>query len=167
MDYKNIIDKLGLEAHPEGGYFKEVYRSMGKIDSANLPEGMEGKRNYATSIYFLLTSDTFSAFHRIKQDETWHFYIGSPVRLFTISPKGEFQQYIIGSDIWNGAFLQFTVPAGYWFAAELVEKESFALVGCTVAPGFDFRDFELAEREKLASEFPQHKELIKRLTRAI
>ncbi|WP_186757236.1 cupin domain-containing protein [Echinicola salinicaeni] len=165
MKIQQIIEKLGLEPHPEGGYFKEVYRSKGEIDQGSLSEGFTGKRNYSTSIYFMLTSDTFSAFHRIKQDEIWHFYMGAPIRLHSISPAGIHRDYIIGTDLVNGHIPQLVVPAGDWFAAKVVEKNAFALVGCTVSPGFDFRDFELAEREKLAEAYPDHKALIERFTR--
>ncbi|WP_215225484.1 cupin domain-containing protein [Echinicola shivajiensis] len=165
MEIQQIIKKLGLEPHPEGGYFKEVYRSEGEVHQGSLPEGIIGNRNYSTSIYFMLTSDTFSAFHRIKQDEIWHFYMGSPIRLHCLSPDGIHEEFLIGSDLLNGQIPQLVVPAGDWFAAELIEQNSFTLVGCTVSPGFDFRDFELAERERLSGEFPQHKALIERFTR--
>ncbi|UCS94572.1 cupin domain-containing protein [Echinicola marina] len=165
MEIQQIIEKLGLEPHPEGGFFKEVYRSTGEIDQGSLSEDFIGKRNYSTSIYFMLTSDTFSAFHRIHQDEIWHFYKGSPIRLHCLSPDGIHEEFIIGSDLENGQVPQLIVPAGYWFAAEVLEENTFALVGCTVSPGFDFRDFELAEREKLAEAYPDHKTLIEQFTR--
>jgi len=165
MDHKKIVEVLGLQPHPEGGYYKEVYRSKGDISQGCLDGQFEGARNYSTSIYFMLTSDTFSAFHRIKQDEIWHFYQGSPIRLHTISPAGLHQEHTIGSDILNGQQPQMVVPAGYWFAAEVVEKDAFALVGCTVSPGFDFRDFELADQDSLIDEFPEHAELIGEFTR--
>lgn len=165
MEIQQIIEKLGLEPHPEGGYYKEVYRSKREIDQGSLSEDFIGKRNYSTSIYFMLTSYTFSAFHRIKQDEIWHFYMGSPIRLHSLSPNGIHEESIIGLDLVNGQIPQLVVLAGDWFAAELLEEDSFALVGCTVSPGFDFRDFELAEQEKLAEEYPEHRFLIEQFTR--
>ena len=159
-----IIKKLELQPHPEGGYFKETYRSEGNIAPANLGNEYNSSRNYATSIYFLLTSDSFSAFHKIHQDEQWHFYEGSGIELHIISPGGDYSVIPIGNDIFNGQTLQYTVPGGHWFAAEVPDKDTFALVGCTVSPGFDFVDFTLPTRAALISEFPQHKAIITHLT---
>jgi predicted cupin superfamily sugar epimerase len=159
-----IIDKLGLQPHPEGGYFKETYRSFGKIEEENLGPDYKGKRNYSTCIYFLLTSDNFSALHRIKQDEIWHFYDGSPISLHTISESGIHAVTIIGPDILNGETPQFVVPGGCWFAAEVLNKNSYSLVGCTVSPGFSFDDFELKSRKELIALFPDKKEIISKLT---
>ncbi|WP_439127926.1 cupin domain-containing protein [Polaribacter sp.] len=164
MDAKTIIDHFNLQEHPEGGYFKEVYRSKGTIAEENLQEYFEGNRNYCTSIYFLLTSDKFSAFHKINQDEIWHFYKGSTLKLHTISPQGEYSFTLIGDDFKNDEVFQFTVPAHYYFAAEVLDKDSFSLVGCTVSPGFDFRDFVLPSSKELAGEFPEHLEIIEQLT---
>jgi len=161
---EDIIQKLDLKAHPEGGYFTETYRSTGKINKEHLNPGFNGKRNYSTCIYFLLTSDNFSAFHRIKQDEIWHFYDGSPIKLHTISNTGAHEEHPIGNDLAKEEFPQHIVEGGYWFAAEVTEPASYSLVGCTVSPGFSFEDFELAEKNSLISKFPQHKELIKQFT---
>lgn len=152
-----IIKRLELEPHPEGGYFRETYRSAGEIDASGLGSGFSGKRNYSTCIYFLLTSDSFSAFHRINQDEIWHFYDGSPIRLHTISESGEHKTFVIGRNIHLGEVLQLIVPAGDWFAAEVMDNDSFSLVGCTVSPGFSFEDFELPEREALIDKFLNHR----------
>ena len=159
-----IIEALDLKPHPEGGYFKETYRSKGQINSDSLHSGYKGSRNYATCIYFLLTSDSFSAFHRIKQDEIWHFYTGSPIRLHTISEQGKHNQQHIGSDFSKGEIPQCIVKGGDWFAAEVIHPDSYTLVGCTVSPGFSFEDFELPSRDTLLDRFPQHQELITRLT---
>ena len=161
---KNLIEKLELKPHPEGGYFRETYRSSGTISKDILGNTFSSKRNYSTCIYFLLLSDSFSAFHRIKQDEIWHFYKGSPIRLHTINEKGDYEFVMIGNDIAAGEKPQLVVPAGIWFAAEVLNLDDFALVGCTVAPGFSFEDFELPNRQELIAKFPQHKELITRLT---
>lgn len=162
----DIVRHLELKPHPEGGFYKETYRSEISIAEKNLPAGFEGDRSCLTSIYYLLPSVSFSAFHRIKQDEIWHFYLGSTLRLHLISETGEYRCILIGNKLEKRNLLQFTVPAGHWFAAEVEEEESFALVGCNVAPGFDFRDFELAGRGSLSEQFPQHYELISRLTRS-
>lgn len=164
-EVENIIQKLELKEHPEGGYFKEVYRSSGTINKDSLEDSFSSKRNYATSIYFLLTSDTFSAFHRIKQDEIWHFYKGSPIKLHMISEQGSYSNITIGNDLNANQMLQFVVPAKYWFAAEVIDSETYSLLGCTVSPGFDFDDFELPSRTYLISKFPQLKEIIEKLTR--
>lgn len=160
-----IIEKLGLEPHPEGGYFRETYRSIGEINEESLGKEFSSSRNFSTCIYFLLTSDSFSAFHRIKQDEIWHFYDGSPIKLHTISERGKHREYVIGKDILNGEQPQVVVNAGDWFAAEVINKDEFSLVGCTVAPGFSFEDFELPSREELISIFPEHENLITEFTR--
>lgn len=161
MNAEDYIKILELEKHPEGGYYKEVYRSSESFDN-----GATGKRNFSTSIYFLLKGDEVSNFHRIKSDEVWHHYTGSSVRIIMINMDGSFSTIIVGKNISAGEVFQFVIPAGVWFAAEVIDKDSFTLVGCTVSPGFDFDDFELAYREFLHNEYPQHKELINRFTKS-
>lgn len=161
---EEIISKLALQPHPEGGYYRETYRSQGSIQQASLAGKYKGERNYATCIYFLLKSETFSAFHRIKQDEIWHFYDGSPIRMHMISAAGSYSIHFIGRDFNNGELPQFVVPGGCWFAAEVIHKNNYSLVGCTVSPGFSFEDFELIPRKNLISFFPEHEEIICRLT---
>lgn len=166
MYYKEqLIEKLDLQKHPEGGYFKETYRSEISLPGSSLPSEFDSARSASTCIYFMLTSDEFSAFHKVNQDEAWHFYMGERIVLHMISPEGEYSKVNIGSDFSLGETPQFVVPAQHWFAAEVNNENSFALVGCTVAPGFDFKDFELGEREQLQNKFPKHSELIKKLTR--
>lgn len=162
---QEIISRLDLKPHPEGGYFKESYRSAGFVEESSLARDYAGKRSYSTCIYFLLTSDAFSAFHRIKQDEIWHFYDGSPIVLHTISEAGIHTQTIIGNDLSLGQIPQWVVKGGDWFGAEVMNKNSFSLVGCTVSPGFDFADFDLPQRQKLIQLFPEHERIIKRLTK--
>ncbi|WP_299671895.1 cupin domain-containing protein [uncultured Polaribacter sp.] len=164
MDESDIINHFDLQKHPEGGYYKEVYRSKGEILSEHLSDEFVGNRNYCTSIYFLLTSDTFSAFHKINQDEIWHFYKGTSLKLHLISPEGKYSLVTIGDDFKNGDLFQFTVLAQYYFAAEVIKKNSFSFVGCTVSPGFDFRDFDLPSCETLTLKFPIHKVIIKKMT---
>lgn len=161
---ESIIKKLELEPHPEGGYFKETYRSEGEILENQLPDVFEGDRNYSTCIYFLLTSETFSAFHKINQEEIWHFYKGETIQLLMISEEGKLSEVRIGNSIENGEVPQFVVPKNYWFAAKVIQPKSYALVGCTVAPGFDFKDFTLPTREELINKFPQHQDLITKFT---
>lgn len=162
----NIIRELNLVSHPEGGYFRETYRSEGEIQQENPGSNFKGDRNYSTCIYFLLISDDFSAFHKIIQDEIWHFYDGSPIKLHLINKDGEYSKIIIGSAIDQGQVPQYVVAGGIWFAAEMINKNDYALLGCTVAPGFNFLDFELAKRNELIVKFPQHKSIITSLTRS-
>jgi len=161
---EELIEKLDLRPHPEGGYFKETYRSVGKINNNCLEPVYEGARNYSTCIYFLMTSDSFSSFHKVNQDEIWHFYEGSPIRLHVISENGNYTEYKIGRNFSKGEVPQLVVPGGHWFAAEVSDNDSYSLVGCTVAPGFDFSDFNLPSMGDLVSKYPQHEELITRLT---
>jgi uncharacterized protein len=158
------INKLGLEKHPEGGWFKETYRAGEEIKKEHLHERYSGPRHHSTSIYFLLTGDAFSAFHRIKSDELWHFYTGSPVTVCMIDDVGNYSEIKIGANPEEGEIFQCVIPKGVWFGAMVKEPDSFTLVGCTVSPGFHFDDFELARRS-LAEKYPQHKEIIERLTR--
>ncbi|MFA4852120.1 MAG: cupin domain-containing protein [Bacteroidales bacterium] len=160
-----IILNLKLKPHPEGGFFRETYRSVGDIKQDSLGSKYKGKRNYSTCIYFLLTSEVFSAFHRIRQDEIWHFYDGSPISLHIITPGGEYSNTVIGRDIDQGQIPQFIVPGGSWFAATVINKNDYSLVGCTVSPGFDFLDFKLPVRNDLIIKFPQHKKIITKLTK--
>lgn len=161
------IQRLGLQAHPEGGYFSEVYRAEEQIDGAALPKRYDGARSMSTSIYFLLDQQKFSAFHRINSDEGWHYYIGSsPISLYVISPEGMLTTYRLGPNWEEGDVFQVVIPAQHWFAAHVADvPDAYALVGCTVAPGFDFADFELADRAALSQAFPAHRGLIERLTR--
>ncbi len=165
MDAKYWIEKLGLERHPEGGYFRQTYRSGVTIAREALPAGFSGARAVSTGIYFLLERQDFSALHRLRADEMWHFYQGAGLVVHVISPSRAYSSILLGNDPEAGQVFQATVKAGCWIGAEVAEKSSYALVGCTVAPGFEFDDFDLARREELAAEYPEHRELICRLTR--
>ena len=158
---KKIINKLNLKKHSEGGYFSEVYRAKEIIKKNSLPKRFIGNRNISTSIYFLLCDNEFSAFHKLKADEVWHFYSGSPLNIYIIQKNGKLKKIILGEK-YN---YQLVIEKEQWFAAEVSEDNSYSLVGCTVAPGFDFRDFTLGDRNKLIKLFPKHKKLIERLTR--
>ncbi len=159
------IDALGLVAHPEGGYFRETYRSTEQLPAAALPPRFGGPRAFATAIYFLLTGSSFSALHRVRSDELWHFYAGSRVTLSMIDEPGRLSIVRLGSDIGQGETFQALAPAGTWFGASVEHPDDWALVGCTVAPGFDFADFELGKRAALVALYPPHRALIETLTR--
>lgn len=151
---------LKLEKHPEGGFYKEVYRSDEMINNYSLPDRYEGNRCFSTSIYFLLEKSDFSAFHKIKSDEIWHFYQGNSVILYIIDNNGNMLLEKLGNNPDNGEKLQITISKNSWFAAHINNKKSFSLVGCTVSPGFDFNDFIIGKRSDLINKFPQHKEII-------
>ncbi len=157
------IEKLQLESHPEGGYFKETYRSNEIIPQQVLSTRFTGDRCFYTQIVYLLESHQKSKLHRLKADETWHFYEGVPIVLYLISPTGSFSTVTLGRGN-EGFVFQYTIPHGYWFGANIEAVDGFSLVGCTVAPGFDFRDFELGDQKKLINEFPENQSLIKFLT---
>jgi predicted cupin superfamily sugar epimerase len=162
---QELIQYFQLQPHPEGGSYKETYRSKEFIAHAALPKKFKDSRNYSTAIYFLLEQGNFSAFHRIQSDECWHFYAGGRLNIYVIHVNGTLQTIHLGNDIKNDETFQFVVPAGSWFAAEPARNTLFSFVGCTVAPGFDFEDIELAKTEELIPQYPQYTELIKRLTR--
>jgi len=160
LDY---IARLHLEPHPEGGWYRESYSSDGSIPHTALPERYQGPRPWSTLIYFLLEGHRVSRLHRIHSDELWHFYAGSPLTVHIIDSNGEYRPMRLGGaghpDPFHGV-----VSAGAWFGATCDDPEGFSLVGCTVAPGFHFDDFELGRRSDLLACFPQHCDLIERLT---
>jgi hypothetical protein len=158
------IKKLGLKRHPEGGYFKETYRSSEVILKHALPARFNGDRAFSTCIYFLLNQKEFSAFHVIQQDEVWHFYEGSSLAIHIIDQKGEYTAVKLGRNTENGESFQEVVRAGCWFAAAVNNTEAYALVGCTVAPGFDFADFKMADRNRLVALYPEHRDIIEKYT---
>lgn len=160
------VEQYKLTPHPEGGFYAETYRSFENIPQKALPEGFGGDRSFSTGIYFLLEKHHFSAFHRIKSDEMWHFYQGEALEIFVIYPvSGKLDVIRLGDDPEKGETFQAVVPANTWFASRPASGSKYALVGCTVAPGFDFEDFEMADRETLRASFPQHAKLIGELTR--
>lgn len=157
---------LQLTQHVEGGSFRETYRAPLMIAKDALPAAFQGERNASTAIYFLLEDGDFSAFHRIAADEMWHFYDGNTLHIYEIKPEGSLHVHRLGRDVAQGEQLQVVIPAGSWFASSVEETGGFALSGCTVAPGFDFADFQLASRHELSQLFPQHAGLIALLTRS-
>lgn len=164
-DAARWIAHLALQPHPEGGYYRQTYRAAEEIRHEHLPPRFTGPRAHSTAIYFLLEGDDFSALHRIRSDEVWHFYDGSPPIVHVIDAGGEYRPIRLGRNLEAGEAPQAVVAAGDLFGASLAEPGGFALVGCTVSPGFDFADFEMPPREVLLAQYPQHRALIERLTR--
>jgi predicted cupin superfamily sugar epimerase len=153
---ERLIAELRLAPHPEGGFFRETYRSPDRVTT---PRGTS--RSALTSILFLLTGDNFSAFHRLASDETWHFYRGDPITVEIIDAAGRHEQRKLGPDgPWQTA-----VGANAYFGSHVEREDGYALVGCDVAPGFEFADFFLATRSILTLAYPQHAQVIARLTR--
>ena len=167
MTADQLIKSLRLAPHPEGGFFRETYRAAGTIAGNALPNGFAGDRVFSTSIYYLLQGRQVSVLHRIRSDELWHFHMGDAMEVIDITRDGALTTTVLGHDVADGNTLQSVVPAGRWFGARLARpaKDAFALMGCTVAPGFDFADFEIAHRDTLLNAFPQHTAIIKAMTR--
>jgi len=160
---QQLIKQFNLQPHPEGGYYKETYRSAEIIPVTVLDKRFKGDRNFSTAIYFLLEKGNFSAFHKIQSDECWHFYTGETLLVHIIHINGKFETIKLGNDLQQGQVFQFVVPAGCWFASEPAPGSEFSFVGCTVAPGFDFDDFELAKADELIKSYPRYEAIIKRL----
>jgi predicted cupin superfamily sugar epimerase len=156
------IDKLDLKKHPEGGYYKEIYRSTEYFEIPDYSYKSKKTRNYSTSIYFLLEGNDKSHFHKLSSDEIWHFYDGTDIKILIIDIFGNLSEVVLGRS--SGIF-QHTVKKENWFAAEVIQKKSFALIGCSVSPGFEFEDFVLAKRGDLIKLFPQHELIIKKFTK--
>jgi predicted cupin superfamily sugar epimerase len=164
---RKLIEYYGLERHPEGGYYRETYRatqSVSRVDEV-LESANCRSLSASTAILYLLENDDFSALHRIPSDEVWHFYTGGPLRVVTLTPTGEREDLLLGSNLEQGERVQAWVPANRWFGAKLEDPTNFCLVGCTVAPGFEFADFELGRRDELLEMFPQHADIVRALTR--
>lgn len=160
-----LIQQYNLEPHPEGGWYKQTYKSREQIKAEAMPERFGGSRAFSTAIYFLLEQGNFSAFHRIKSDELWHFYKGDPLLIYIIEQNGELKIISLGNDLTKGQTFQYVVPANCWFASRPDIKSEYCFVGCTVSPGFEFEDLELADGNELSAIYPRHKEMIKELCR--
>jgi len=158
------IQKLQLTRHIEGGSYCRTYSSDLVFPQQQLPSGFHGARPASTAIYFLLEKGQFSAMHRIASDELWHFYYGDPLLVYEINTEGALKTHRLGNHPENGEQFQCLVKAGSWFGSKTKDGGNYALVGCTVAPGFDFDDFELAERNALLQLYPQHRDIIEMLT---
>ncbi len=165
-DTNALIRQLGLSPHPEGGFFKETYRSLDLLPKESLPGRYNGPRCAGTAIYYLLEKGDFSALHRVQSDETFHLYLGGPVEILTISPDGRGETAIIGTNFSEGQVPQFTVPKGSIQGLHLLPEAELALLGATVAPGFDFADFSLVSRQEASQLCPRFDSLIASLTRS-
>ena len=162
LDPEPLISHLQLKPHPEGGFYAETFRSTLSVDSAE----HEAVRSASTAIYFLLRSQDFSAFHRVRSDEVWHHYLGDPLELYLIDEQGTLRVERLGTDFANGQRPQALAPRNVLQAARVTAgSHGFTLCGCTVAPGFDFADFELPSRAVLSARFPAHQALFSELTR--
>jgi predicted cupin superfamily sugar epimerase len=161
-----IIRKLGLQPHPnEGGFFAESFRSDEILTPVELPERYSSQRSFSTCIYYMLTRETFSALHRLQTDEIFHFYLGDPVSMLLLHPDGDSQILTLGHDLLAGQKPQAVVPKNVWQGSFLNEGGKCALMGTTMAPGFDFDDYEHAEKNELIEKYPNRKSLIERLTK--
>lgn len=166
ISVEQIIKLLNLKPHPaEGGYFIESYRSEEIILKSGLPKRYDNNRAISTAIYFLITADTYSAIHRLLSDEVFHFYLGDPVEMLHLYPDGSGRVVTLGNDLKNGMRPQVIVPQGIWQGARLSKGGNFALLGTTVAPGFEYTDFELGNQDNLIAEYPQFQEMIIKLTK--
>jgi predicted cupin superfamily sugar epimerase len=157
------IETLKLIRHPEGGFFREIYRAGESIAANALPSRYAGPRPFSTSIFFLLKSGQVSHFHRLQSDEIWHFYEGGSVVFHVFDPSGAYRRFRLGRNPDAGEAFQAVLPRAAVFGAEVARPRSFALCGCTVAPGFDFADFAFVRREELSRRFPERASVIERL----
>ena len=161
---RDIIRKLELKPHPEGGYYSETYRSAEMMNHSRLPSRYSGDRNFCTAIYFLITDSEHSNIHKLASDEIFHFYSGDPALLLQLGPDGAAGEHTLGPDIERGHSPQVLVRAGTWQGVYVKPGGSWTLMGCTVSPGFDFSDFELGKREGLLKQYPEWEESILKLT---
>lgn len=153
------ISRLNMHPHPEGGFYKETFRSEATVQRTS----DHAVKSACTSIYYLLENEDHSAFHRIRSDEIWYFHKGAPLNIYVIDADGKLQTFEL-SDSESGT-LSLVVTANLWFAAEVKDQKGFTLVSCAVAPGFDFAEFEIADADERSKEYPDYKELIKRLSK--
>jgi len=156
MNAETIIRELGLQPHPEGGFYRETYRSMGRV------AGLD--RSYSTAIYYLLVPGAVSKFHSLKQDEMFHFYLGDPVTWVLLKADGQVERITLGNRLDQGQRLQLVIPAGTWFGGYLNEGGQYGLMGTTVAPGFEFVDFVFGDPVELLARFGSARADILRLT---
>ena len=162
-DSQFFISKLGLTPHREGGYYKESIHSIETISDQDLIMSFEGKRKLYTSIYFLLTSNDISHFHRLKSDELWYYHAGSPLTIHVIEENGDYKEIKLGLNVDKGEVPQALVPKNTIFGSSVMDADTFSLVGCMVSPGFEYRDFELFTQNELLLKYPQHKVVIRKM----
>lgn len=164
MDVEQIIQQLELAPHPEGGYYREMYRSDETLPVSALPSRYSGDRSLQTGIYYLLTADTVSKIHRLQSDEIFHFYRGDSARILLLHPDGGSETLTLGNKIEEGERPQQIIPRDTWFGVYLPEGAEYALMGTTVAPGFAFDDFELSDAQSLTEQYPERASTIRALT---
>ncbi|MFD0589433.1 cupin domain-containing protein [Paenibacillus sp. GCM10027627] len=157
------ISNLGLLPHPEGGYYRRTYQGEEKISDQELSVQFDGHRMLYTSIYFLLRSQDISHFHRLKSDELWYYHAGSPLTVHVIHENGTYEEIKLGKNLENNETMQYLVPKNSIFGSSVLEPDTFSLVGCMVAPGFDFQDFELFTQKELLALYPEHHEVIQKM----
>ena len=164
-DAAHWVRALDLTPHPEGGYFRETYRADEVVAPDALPKRYEGTRCWCTAVLFLLPRGEISAFHRLRSDELWHYHAGAALELHILARDGSRQSLVLGPDTVRGEQFQAAVPHGSWFAAHTRAPGAWSLVGCTVAPGFEFSDLQLGDRASLLAQYPEHRQLIEAMTR--
>jgi predicted cupin superfamily sugar epimerase len=165
MTAQEIIRQLNLQKHPkEGGYFRETYRSPLSTPREQLPPAYSGPRSFSTAIYYLITPDSFSAMHCLPGEEIFHHYLGDPVEMLLLHADGRSEIVTMGKDLSRGHVPQVVVPASTWQGSRLIEGGSFALLGCTMSPGFDYADYQHGSREELMRRYPSQAQLIGALT---
>lgn len=162
-DAQYYVSKLGLEPHPEGGFYKRTFASEEQVTDEELSVTYEGKRKLYTSIYFLLTTEDVSHFHRLKSDELWYYHAGSSLTVHILHEDGTYEEIKLGLNLEQGEVPQALVPKNSIFGSSVMEEDAFSLVGCMVSPGFEFRDFEMFTQAELLAKYPQHEEIIMKL----
>lgn len=165
MTATQIIEMFNLQPHPEGGYYKRIFESDETLSQEVLPPAFTGNRPYMSSIYYLLERGQLSSFHKLKQCELWHLYKGGPLKVYRIDTAGNLDVSIVGQDYLSGQVPHIEFQPGTYFSAELCEEGEYAFMGCSVSPGFDFKDFHLPSAAELTSKFPTHADLIHRMTK--
>lgn len=165
MNGEYWIQKLNLQKHPEGGYYRETYRSEDTVNQDKLLTRYDNSRNASTAIYYLLLDEEFSSFHKLKSDEIFHFYSGTTLIVHVIDIQGKYHEFKLGKNPDENEVLQLVIPHDSWFAAHVSQTNSYSLIGCTVSPGFDFADFTLADRTQLVTLYPHLTEIITKFTR--
>ena len=162
-DANYYVTKLGMEPHPEGGFYKRTFESEERTSDQELSVEFDGKRKLYTSIFFLLGSNDISHLHRLKSDELWYYHAGSPLTIHVIDENGNYKESKLGINLDEGEIPQILVPKNSIFGSSVRDEDTFSLVGCMVSPGFEFQDFELFSQEELLSQYPQHRDVIMKL----
>ena len=163
-DYRNVIERLNLLPHPEGGYYRRNWQSQLQAEAKDATgKSVHPIRSIGSSILYLLPSNEVCAWHRVACDEMWHYYNGSGLKMYLLNSFTGLSEHSLGMDIEKGQLPQLIIPRNTWFCGEVLDNEAYSFCGCTLWPSFSYADFELAEQHKLLDEFPAHKELINRI----